>query len=167
MRSRPPLWPETDSPPAKMPANTLHHTTELEAVPVVAAKDGTGKFIRDVFFANLPLPFQKVRTYLWLVVFSKAFGPSGFGIWALFQGTLGTALILTSLTQGNAMMRFLSGPRTREEKNSVLSSVLAAVSMSSFCGALLLCAFSQQLSNLLFRDPRGRTVLILTALIVP
>jgi O-antigen/teichoic acid export membrane protein len=150
-----------------MPATTLTEASDSERATVIAPKDGTGKFIRDVFFANLPLPFQKIRTYLWLVVFSKAFGPSGFGIWALFQGTLGTALILTSLTQGNAMMRFLSGDRTREEKNSAFSSVLAAVSASALLGALVLCAFSQQLSNLLFRDPRGRTVLVLTALIVP
>ena len=131
------------------------------------ARDGAGKFIRDLFFANLPLPFQKVRTYLWLVVFSKAFGPSGFGIWALFLGTMGAALIITSMTQGNAMMRFLSGDRTREENNRALSSVLFSVTVSSLLVALLLCAFSQQLSNLLFRDPRGRTVLILTAAIIP
>jgi O-antigen/teichoic acid export membrane protein len=149
-----------------MPAETL---ANLEAAPPSGktAKDGTGKFIRDVFFANLPLPFQKIRTYLWLVVFSKAFGPSGFGIWALFLGTMGTALIITSMTQGNAMMRFLSGERTREEKNSALSSVLASVTVSSLFVALALCLFSQQLSNLLFRDPRGRTAIVLTALIIP
>jgi len=150
-----------------MPAETLSPFTESETAPSKLEKDGTGKFIRDVFFANLPMPFQKIRTYLWLVVFSKAFGPSGFGIWALFQGTLGTALIITSMTQGNAMMRFLNRGRSREEKNHAFSSVLAAVSISSLVGALVLSAFSQQLSSLLFRDPRGRTVLILTAMILP
>ena len=141
-----------------MPADTLANAS---------VEDGTGKFIRDVFFANLPLPFQKIRTYLWLVVFSKAFGPSGFGIWALFLGTMGTALIISSMTQGNAMMRFFSSTRTPGEKNRALSSVLASVTASSLFISLLLCAFSQQLSNLLFRDPRGRIALILTAAVIP
>ena len=141
--------------------------TGPETVPSKRSIDGTRRFIRDVFFANLPLPFQKIRTYLWLVFFARAFGPSGFGIWSLFQTTLGISLVLASMTQGNAMMRFLSGDRTRGETNRVFSSVLAAVSVSSLVLALGLAIFSTRLSHLLFRDPRGRTVLLLIALIVP
>ncbi len=157
-----------------MTSKELSMTTEIvvdatgpETVPSKRSIDGTRRFIRDVFFANLPLPFQKIRTYLWLVFFARAFGPSGFGIWSLFQTTLGISLVLASMTQGNAMMRFLSGDRTRGETNRVFSSVLAAVSVSSLVLALGLAIFSTRLSHLLFRDPRGRTVLLLIALIVP
>jgi O-antigen/teichoic acid export membrane protein len=128
---------------------------------------GTGKFIRDLFFANLPLPFQKLRTYLWIMFFSRAFGPSGFGMWSLFQTTLSVGLLFACMTQGNAMMRFLGGRRTREETNRSLSSVLAAVAASSSILALGLAVLSTQLSSLLFRDSRGRAILLLIALILP
>lgn len=149
--------------PAEIVAGTSGRLTGVSD----GRKDGTGQFIRDVFFANVPLPFQKLRTYVWIVLLSRALGPSGFGLWALFQTTLGTGLILTTMTQGNAMMRFLSGNRTREETNAALSSVLAAVSVSSVILALVLAGFSRQLSDLLFRDERGRTVLLLLALTIP
>lgn len=128
---------------------------------------GTRKFVRDVFFATLPLPFQKLRTYLWLVVFSRAFGPSGFGIWSLFQTSLSLSLMFTGMTQGNAMMRFLTGRRPQAETNRAFSSVLAAVSVSSLILAVGLALLSTNISNLLFRDPRGRTILLLVALTVP
>lgn len=150
-----------------MPAESVADATNVEALPREGSKDGTGKFIRDLFFANLPLPFEKLRVYLWLILFSRAFGPGGFGIWSLFQTTLGIAVILTSMTQGNAMMRFLIGDRTRDEVNRAFSSVLAAVSVSSLIVALGLAVFSSKLSDVLFRDPRGRTVLLLIMLIVP
>jgi len=150
-----------------MPSESIVDATNPEVVPKERPNDGTGKFIRDVFFGNLPLPVEKLRTYLWLVFFSRALGPTGFGIWSLSQTTISMALILTSMTLGNAMMRFLSGDRTREETNRAFSSVLAAVSLSSLLVALVIAAFSSKLSDLLFRDPRGRTVLLLIALTVP
>jgi O-antigen/teichoic acid export membrane protein len=138
-----------------------------DAVPGEIGEGGTGKFIRDVFFSNLPLPFQTLRSYLWLVLFSRAFGPGGYGIWALFLTMLSTAVSAASMAQGYAMMRFLSGSRSREETNRGFSSVLAAVSVSSMIVAAALAGFSRQFSDLLFRDPRGRIVFLITALIVP
>jgi O-antigen/teichoic acid export membrane protein len=138
-----------------------------ENVSSLNREGGLGKFIRDVLFSNLPLPFQKLRTYLWMVFFSRAFGPSGFGVWSLFITTLGLALILTTMTQGNAMMRFLGANRSQEDNNRVFSSVLAAVSMSSLSVALAFAIFSAHFSNLLFRDYRGQIVFLLVALIVP
>lgn len=150
-----------------MPVESLIALNNSEAVRNEVEVGGTGKFIRDVLFTNLPLPFQALRAYLWLVLFSRAFGPSGYGIWALFIITFGTAVSVASIAQGYSMMRFLSGDRTREETNHAFSSVLAAVSVSSLIVALALAAFSGHLSDLLFRDDRGRTVILLTALIVP
>jgi O-antigen/teichoic acid export membrane protein len=137
------------------------------AVSAESPSEGTTKFVRDVFFANLPLPFQKLRTYLWLVCFSRALGPSGYGEWALFQSTLGIGLILASMTQGNAMMRFITVGRTREDVNRAFSSVLVAVSAVSLLVAMTLAACSNVLSELLFRDGRGRSVFLLTAMIIP
>src|SRR6185437_13011104 len=129
---------------------TLNHA-HSESVVGDTHEHSTGKFVRDVLFANLPVPFQKIRTYLWIIFFSRALGPAGFGIWSLFQTTLGTALLVTGMTQGNAMMRFLGGKRTPREVNCVFSSVLVAVSVSSIVVAAILAVFSQGLSNLLFR----------------
>jgi O-antigen/teichoic acid export membrane protein len=150
-----------------MPAESFVILTSPVTVPREGHEHSTGDFIRRVFFANLPLPFQKIRTYLWLVFFSRALGPSGFGIWSLFQTTLGLGLILTSMTQGNAMMRFLAGKHTRHEINRGLSSVFAAVSISSLILALGFVVFSKDLSRLLFRGDGGRTLLLLIALILP
>ena len=71
----------------------------------------TGKFIRDIFFANLPTPFQKLRTYIWLAVLARCLGPAGYGEWSLFTVTLGVATGIASMNFGSAMMRFLSGER--------------------------------------------------------
>src|SRR5258708_28064620 len=108
-----------------MSTKILIDDTSPEMDSTQVHRGGTPKFIRDVFFANLPLPFQKLRTYLWIVLFSRAFGPSGFGIWSLFQTTLNVGLLFSSMTQGNAMMRFLSVNRSREETHRSFSSLLA------------------------------------------
>jgi len=128
---------------------------------------GNRTFWRDVFFANLPLPFQKLRTYLWVIVFSRTLGPSEFGIWSLFQTTIGMAMIVTSMTQGNAMMRFLGGDRTPEQINRVFSSVIAAVTVSGVLCALILAGFANSLAPPLFHDRLGRRVILLIALILP
>ncbi len=150
-----------------MPTVKVAELPHLGNEPVDERAGGTGKFIRDVFFSNLPLPFQKLRTYLWLIVFARALGPSGFGIWSLFLTTLGMALVVTSMNQGGAMMRFLGGDRNRQETNRVFSSVSAAVLVSSAIVAGGLTVFSRDLSNELFRDPRGRTILLLLAAVMP
>ena len=132
-----------------------------------APAGGSRKFWHDVFFSNLPLPFQKIRAYLWVVFFSRALGPSEFGIWSLFQTTMSIAMILTSMSQGNAMMRFLGGDRSREEVNRGFSSVMAAVSVSALIVAVIVAVFSNSLSSLLFHDRAGRHVLLLVALVIP
>ncbi|MBV9302342.1 MAG: oligosaccharide flippase family protein [Acidobacteriaceae bacterium] len=131
------------------------------------SKRSTTRFVRDVFFANLPLPFQKLRAYLWVIFFAKALGPSGFGIWSLFQTTLLAATVVTSLTQGNAMMRFLPANRTKEGIHQSFSSVLAATSIAAALVALALAVCSNAFSKLLFHDYRGRTVLLIAAACLP
>ena len=147
-----------------MPSQAVLDTPDRESIRDQNRGD---KFVRNLFFANVPLPFQKLRTYLWLVVFSRAFGPTGFGIWSLFQTTLSSTLMFTGMTQGNAMLRFLPANRTQEETNRAFSSVMAAVAVSSAIAALGFIIFSKGLSNLIFRDYRGRTALIVIAATVP
>ena len=139
----------------------------VAVLPWETRNGGSRTFWRDVFFANLPLPFQKLRTYLWVIVFSRMLGPSEFGIWSLFQTTIGIAMIVTSMTQGNAMMRFLGGDRSLEEISRVFSSVLAAVTVSALIVALILAGFANSLAAPLFHDRLGRRVIILIALILP
>src|SRR5207302_1895389 len=93
----------------------------------VAEQFTTKRFVRDVLFVNLPLPFLKVRTYVWMVVFTQAMGTAGYGTWSLFNTTLGILTALTSLSLGSAMMRFLSGERTPAETGAVWSTVLVTV----------------------------------------
>jgi O-antigen/teichoic acid export membrane protein len=140
--------------------------TDTKVAPEIS-KRSTTQFVRDVFFANLPLPFQKIRAYLWVVIFAKTLGPSGFGIWSLFQTTMIAATVITSLTQGNAMMRFLPANRTKEGIDQSFSSVLAATCVSGVLVALALAACSNTFANLLFHDYRGRTVLLIAAACLP
>src|SRR5947209_8193480 len=84
----------------------------------------TKKFVRDTLFAHLPLPFLKLRTYLWLVAFAHCLGVAGYGVWSLFSITLSMAVGVASLNLGSAMMRFLGGERSAEELSAAWSTVL-------------------------------------------
>jgi len=126
-------------------------------------KQTAAKFIRDVFFSNLPLPFLKLRTYLWLVVLSHAFGPSGYGTWSLFYVTLGWTTVVASMTLGSSMMRFASGEKSTQETNQILSSVVAAVSTAAATIGFLFIIFSKPLANLIFRGSEYRNLLFLLA----
>lgn len=92
-----------------------------------ARQSASRKFLRDIAFSNLPVPFQKLRTYLWLVVLTRELGSAGFGAWSLFVVTLSTATTVSTLNCGSSLMRFLSGERNREEVNRAFSTVLVMV----------------------------------------
>lgn len=79
------------------------------------------------FFSNLPIPFLKFRTYLWLFTFSRALGVAGYGEWSILMVTLALATGLSSLNLGSAMMRFLCGERTAEEVSRAWTMVLLTV----------------------------------------
>lgn len=101
----------------------------------------THKFARDIVFSNLPLPFQKVRTYLWLVVLTRALGPAGFGAWSLFIVTLSATMTVSTMNCGSSLMRFLSGDRTPVEVNQAISTVFVMVSgVALTIGIALFCA---------------------------
>ena len=122
----------------------------------------TRKFIRDIVFSNLPVPLQKLRTYLWLVVLTRAFGPSGFGAWSLFIVTLSTATTVSTMNCGSALMRFLSGERAREEVNRAFSTVLAMVVGGSVILAGISVIFSARIAEMIFGSVHsGRLVLSL------
>jgi O-antigen/teichoic acid export membrane protein len=129
--------------------------------------NSTRKFIRDVFFSNLPTPFQKVRTYLWLAVFARRLGPEGYGAWSLFNVTLGVATSIASLNMGNAMMRFLSGARSPGEINRAVSTVLSAIAVCATALALLSAALSPWGAVTLFHSRSARTLILLMALALP
>src|SRR5487761_932967 len=85
------------------------------------------KFVRDIVFSNVPIPFQKARTYLWLLILTRALGPQGFGAWSLFVVTLSSATTVSTLNCGSSLMRFLSGERARREVNRAFTTVMAMV----------------------------------------
>lgn len=119
------------------------------------------KFIRDVFFSNLPVPFQKLRTYLWLFVLTRALGPAGFGAWALFIMTLSTATTLTTMNCGSSLMRFLSGDRSVDEVNRAFSTVLAMVVGISIIVTALFVLFAEQIASAIFASGHLSSLVIL------
>jgi O-antigen/teichoic acid export membrane protein len=126
-------------------------------------RTATHKFVRDVFFSNLPLPFQKLRTYLWLVVMARTLGPSGYGAWSLFNVTLSAATTLAALNCGSALMRFLSGNRTRHEINQAVSTVLAMTGGMLAIIVLLFVLMSRRLGLVIFGSQHARTLVVLVA----
>ncbi|HTK77845.1 MAG TPA: lipopolysaccharide biosynthesis protein [Gemmataceae bacterium] len=118
----------------------------------ITAQFTTRRFVRDTLFANLPLPFLKLRTYVWLLVFTATMGMAGYGQWSLFSTTLGIATQVASLYLGAAMMRFLSGERTVEEMRAAWSTVLATVLATSGLAAVFFAVCSVPLASAIFHD---------------
>jgi len=121
------------------------------------------KFVRDIVFANVPIPFQKARTYLWLVILTRALGPDGFGVWSLFLVTLSSATTISTLNCGSSMMRFLSGERERYEVNQAFTMVLAMVGTASILLAALFMCVSGRMSAVIFKSSHGRGIVLLLA----
>lgn len=121
----------------------------------------TRKFIRDVIFSNLPVPLQKLRTYLWLVVLTRALGPSGFGAWSLFIVTLSTATTVSTMNCGSSLMRFLSGERTRDEIDRAFSTVLAMVIGASVVVAGIAAIFSARIARVIFGSAHASRLVLL------
>src|SRR5262249_45954547 len=132
---------------APAPATGAPRITPSQAKPQSGSHQ---RFIRDLFFSNLPLPVMKLRSYLWLALLSRWLGPTGYGAWALFHTTLDISISRASMTLGGAMMRFLSGERTTQETRLALSSVFWATSTAGGFIAFLLAAFSTTLATVVF-----------------
>lgn len=119
--------------------------------------------MRDVVFANIPAPFLRLRSYAWLVVFSRTTGLAGVGAWALFDTTLSLATALGTILLGHAMMRFSSGKQNQREASTALASVLAAVTAACSVLGLLILIFGTSLSRALFHHSEGRQLLTVIA----
>jgi O-antigen/teichoic acid export membrane protein len=148
-----------------MPNAAVHDQTDLTISPRSVGhscsdmaksgrESGTHKFIRDVCFSNLPAPFQKLRTYLWLVVMTRTLGAEGFGAWSLFVVTLSIATTFATLNCGASLMRFLSGERTPGEVNRAWSTVLAMVGGAALILIVLFLTFPKYLAEIIFRSQR-------------
>ncbi|MGH9729328.1 MAG: lipopolysaccharide biosynthesis protein [Candidatus Acidiferrales bacterium] len=122
-----------------------------------------GKFVRDIVFSNVPIPFQKARTYLWLVILTRALGAEGFGVWSLFLVTLSSATTISTLNCGSSLMRFLSGEREGNEVNQAFTTVLAMVGGASVLLAVLFVCVSGQMSAIIFKSSHARSIVLLLA----
>ena len=122
--------------------------------------------MRDVLFANLPAPFLRLRSYAWLVVFSRTTGLTGVGAWALFDTTLALATTIGTLLLGHAMMRFSSGERDQRETSTALASVLAAVTVASGAVGGLMVTFGSSLSRAVFHRSEGLQLLTVIAAVL-
>jgi O-antigen/teichoic acid export membrane protein len=131
-----------------------------------AHPSATRKFVRDVAFSNLPVPFQKLRTYLWLAILTRALGPVGFGAWSLFIVTLSTATTVSTMNCGSSLMRFLSGEKSREEVNQAFSTVLAMVGGACVVLAGLSAVFSRRIAGGIFGSGRASGLVILLGMVL-
>ncbi|HKW87928.1 MAG TPA: oligosaccharide flippase family protein [Candidatus Acidoferrales bacterium] len=131
------------------------------------ARFTTQQFVRDVLFSNIPVPFQKLRSYLWLAFMTRALGADGFGAWSIFILALSNATTFGTLNCGSSMMRFLSGRRGAPEVNQAFSTVLAMVGVAVSVVVVLLFLFSSRVTLFLFRSPHALILTILLAVALP
>jgi O-antigen/teichoic acid export membrane protein len=141
----------------------IGHGIGLESANAENRQSAGRKFVRDILFSNVPIPFQKARTYLWLVILTRALGPEGFGVWSLFLVTLSSATTISTLNCGSSMMRFLSGERGRGEVNQAFTTVLAMVGGASILLAILFMGVSGEMSAVIFKSSGGREIAFLLA----
>lgn len=146
-------------------------TAAIATNPVVTQETSheftTHKFVRDVFYSNLPIPVQKLRTYLWLVVMTRALGAEGFGAWSLFILALSNATTIATLNCGSSLMRFMSGKRASAEVNQAFCTVLAMVGVATGILVLLLITFSGQVAAILFHSKGSAVLIALLAAALP
>jgi len=135
--------------------------------PEVKEAQSTHKFIRDIFFSNLPVPFQKFSSYLWLTVFAHRLGAKDYGAWSLFTTSLGIAGAIATLNAGSAMMRFLNGPKTSHEIDRSISTVFSMVGAAGLTLGMLIAAFSNWGTVTIFHDRHDRILILLLAAMLP
>lgn len=119
---------------------------------------GRRKFVRDILFSNLPVPFMKIRTYLWLLIFSRYLGVAGYGEWIIFNITLGICIGLASINFGSAMARFLSGDRDPAEIDRAWSTVLVTCAAAALLVGGFLLALTQPLARLILGGEQAASV---------
>jgi O-antigen/teichoic acid export membrane protein len=145
----------------------------VEVVPQAVAelpanRDGaTQKFIRDIFFSNLPVPFQKFCSYLLLVVFARKLGPRDYGAWSLFNVSLTIAVATATLNAGSSMMRFLNGDRTSQDVDRSISTVFTMVGVTTLVIGTVIAGLSNWGAATIFHDRRDRVLLLLLAAALP
>jgi O-antigen/teichoic acid export membrane protein len=131
-------------------------------------RDGaTHKFIRDIFFSNLPVPFQKFCSYLLLVVFARKLGARDYGAWSLFIVSLTIAMATATLNAGSSMMRFLNGDRTAQDIDQSISTVFTMVGATAVAVATVIAGLSKWGAANIFHDSRDRVLLLLLAATLP
>jgi O-antigen/teichoic acid export membrane protein len=143
--------------------NPLSQGPAAIASSLGAAAWTSHKFIRDVLFANLPGPFQRLRACIWLVVFSYSMGMAAVGAWALFDMTLTLSISLATLLLGHAMMRFLSGTRSPQEASAGFSSVLGMVVVSGLVVGGGVAILAGPLARPIFHGGDGRSLMLIVA----
>jgi O-antigen/teichoic acid export membrane protein len=140
---------------------------EPVAEPPANKRKATHKFIRDVFFSNLPLPFQKFCSYLLLVVFSRKLGPKDYGAWSLFNVSLAIAVAIATLNAGSSMMRFLNGERTSEDIDRSISTVFTMVGATALAVGMVIAGLSNWGAATIFHDRHDRVLILLLAAALP
>jgi O-antigen/teichoic acid export membrane protein len=137
------------------------------AEPRPNRNEATHKFIRDVFFSNLPVPFQKLCSYLLLIVFARKLGPKDYGAWSLFTVSLTIAVAIATLNAGSAMMRFLNGERSSEDIDRSVSTVFIMVGTTALGVGIIIAGLSKWGAVTIFHDRSDRVLLLLLAAALP
>jgi O-antigen/teichoic acid export membrane protein len=93
-------------------------------------------------------------------------GMAAVGAWALFDMTLSLSISAATLLLGHAMMRFLSGVRSREETNAGFSSVLWMVVVSGLAVGAGVVLLAGPLTRGIFHGGEGRNLLFIVAAVL-
>jgi O-antigen/teichoic acid export membrane protein len=107
---------------------------------------------------------MRAVSFLMLPIYTRYLSPADYGIIELLAMTIDLVGILLGLRIGQAIFRFYHEYDSLRDRHAVISTALYLVGVLNICGVLLLLAFSQPLSNLLFNGEEGQHWLMIFSL---
>jgi O-antigen/teichoic acid export membrane protein len=107
---------------------------------------------------------MRAVSFVMLPIYTRYLSPADYGIIELLAMTIDLVGILLGLRIGQAIFRFYHEYESLRDRHAVISTSLYLVGVLNLFGVLLLLAFSQPLSDLLFGGAEGRRWLMIFSL---
>jgi len=122
------------------------------------------KFTGDVAWVVISMVFTSLTGLVTLPALTRAFSAEIFGVWVQILVTVGLLTPILTLHLGTTMVRFLAGEDDKEKRRRVFSTMLWPVVAFTCFVLLISLLLKQNLSILLFADPKYSFFIPLTFL---
>lgn len=110
------------------------------------------RFTKNVILMGLSVFILGVKSFVLLAILSKGFGAYFYGIWSQINITITLFSMVAILALEQAIIRFLSGSKSKSKISKEFFSVFLVVSISGFLFSLALFLIAKPLSILVLND---------------